>query len=240
MTQAMPKITRRKTLSAEVTQRLREAIESGQLEVGAKLPTEQELSNQMEVSRTVVREAVAALKADGLVKTRQGVGAFVAELSETEHFRVDREKLGSIQNVLDLLELRIGLETDMAGFAAERASEAHVAAIFSALETIDDLLQRGEDSVEADFQFHLAIAKASRNSYFVDFVRFLGTKTVPSRELVTEEDNSAEYVKKINSEHRAIAEAIAAHDVEAARTAARSHLTGSLKRHAEKARSVAH
>lgn len=236
MDSQLPKIARRKSLTSEVTQELRDAIERGRMKPGTKLPTEAALSTQMEVSRTVVREAVAALKADGLVTTRQGVGAFVAEPGETEHFKVDCEKLGSLRNVLNLLELRIAMEADMAAFAAERWEGDEAEAICEYHEKINKLLEEGKDSVDADFQFHLAIARATHNSYFIDFMRFLGTKTVPSRELVIEEEDKPAYVALINAEHRAIAEAIANRDADAARAAARGHLTNSWNRHAEKAR----
>lgn len=230
-----PKPSRRRSLTSEVIDSLRKAIVEGELASGAKLPTEQELAKQMDVSRTVVREAVAALKADGLVKTRQGVGVFVIGQGEVNQFRVDPEKLESIENVLDLLDLRIALETDMAGLAAERRTAGDLERLRACLEKINTLMEQNEDSVDADFEFHLAIAKATQNEYFVSFVRFMGTKTVPARDLLVAPPQGAAYVALINSEHSAIVDAIASQDIERARISARSHLLNSRSRHAAKA-----
>ena len=98
-------------LTEDLVQRLRQQILSGALAPGAKLPTEQQLVASLGVSRTVVREAVAALRADGLVLTRQGVGAFVAEQNNNRPFRIDPDQLDSLQRVLDVMELRIAVET---------------------------------------------------------------------------------------------------------------------------------
>lgn len=230
-----PKLKRRNSLTGEVLNWLRVSIENGTLQPGAKLPTEQDLASQMGVSRTVVREAVAALKADGLVMSRQGVGAFVVEPGEAQHFRVDISKLSSIENVLQLLELRIGMETDMAGLAAERRTQDDLDLIVKCHREIDELMQKGEDSVDADFKFHLSIARATQNEYFIKFIRFLGTKTVPDRDLLVDAEHDAQYVALINAEHLRIVEAIKAQDVEAARKAARLHLLNSHARHVKKA-----
>src|SRR3990170_4806447 len=108
-------------LTAELVQRLTADITSGKLPPGSRLPTEQELIAATGVSRTVVREAVAALRAEGLVVTRQGVGAFVPA-NARRSFRVDFDQLSSLREVLDVMELRTGIETEAAGLAAERAS----------------------------------------------------------------------------------------------------------------------
>src|SRR6202042_2080281 len=98
-----------KSLSSEVIDRLAEQIMSGKLAVGAKLPSEQEMMKGMGVSRTVVREAVAALRARGLVITRQGAGAFVDRDVSRQPYAIDPEGLGSLDSVLDILELRMAV-----------------------------------------------------------------------------------------------------------------------------------
>ena len=104
----------------ELTQRLAAEILSGRLQPGARLPTEQELSLATGVSRTVVREAVAALRADGLVMTRQGLGAFVPADVQRRPFRIDPDGVKSAKDVLQILELRMGVEIEASGLAAER------------------------------------------------------------------------------------------------------------------------
>src|SRR5262245_1188036 len=98
---------------------------SGRLKPGSRLPTEQELIAATGVSRTVVREAVAALRADGLVVTRQGVGAFVAE-TVRRPFRIEFDELRTLREVLEVMELRTGIEIEAAGLAAERATAAQL------------------------------------------------------------------------------------------------------------------
>ena len=110
-----------RNLSGEVVERIAAEIRSGRLEPGARLPTEQELMAAMGVSRTVVREAVSALRAEGLVTTRQGSGAFVAADASRVPFRIDPEGLSSIGDVLDVMELRLAIEVEAAALAAEGA-----------------------------------------------------------------------------------------------------------------------
>src|ERR1700755_641275 len=117
-----------KSLSSEVVDRLAEQIMSGKLPVGAKLPSEQEMMKGMGVSRTVVREAVAALRARGLVVTRQGAGAFVDRAAGRQPYAIDPEGLGSLDSVLDILELRMAVESEAAAIASERATAAQIKA----------------------------------------------------------------------------------------------------------------
>src|SRR5262249_56713966 len=105
--------------AGEVVQRTADAIGGGWLEPGARLPTEQELMAALGVSRTVVREAVAALRADGLVTTRQGSGAFVAADASRVPFRIDPDGLSSIGDVLEVMELRLATEVEAAPPAAQ-------------------------------------------------------------------------------------------------------------------------
>src|SRR6476469_10247926 len=109
-----------RNLMEEVVARIAGEIRSGRLAPGARLPTEQQLMQAMGVSRTVVREAVAALRAEGLVTTRQGSGAFVSADASRVPFRIDPEGLSSIGDVLEVMELRLAIEVEAAALAAER------------------------------------------------------------------------------------------------------------------------
>src|SRR5262250_2589409 len=103
-----------RSLTHELTERLTSEIISGKLPAGSRLPTEQALIAATGVSRTVVREAVAALRAEGLVVTRQGVGAFVPE-NARRPLRIDVDPLSPLRAVLDVMELRTGIEIEAAG-----------------------------------------------------------------------------------------------------------------------------
>lgn len=231
-------IGNRPSLTSELIDWFRGEISSGKLSPGDKLPTEHEIVRKMAVSRTVVREAVSALKADGLVYSRRGVGAFVADPSQIGSFKVENEKLKSLDNVLHLLELRIGIETEMAGLAAARRTEDQVAKMREYLAEIDRLASQHEDSAGADLKLHLAIADATGNPYYLDLFNYLGGKLVPPRSLVVERDSEEHeaYVKLINGEHAALVDSIAAGDPVAAREAAWTHLTNSRNRHEQQFR----
>src|SRR3954468_22194119 len=135
-------------LSRGLFEQLAEQIKSGRLAAGARLPTEEELSRAARVSRPVVREAVAARRAEGLVITRQGIGAFVSAEPQRAPFRIDPEKLHSLDEVLNVMELRLGVEIESAGLAAQRATRAQVRAIDAALEAIEAAAESGKTAVD--------------------------------------------------------------------------------------------
>jgi GntR family transcriptional regulator, transcriptional repressor for pyruvate dehydrogenase complex len=214
--------------------RLAAEIDSGRLAPGARLPTEQELTAAFGVSRTVVREAVAALRAEGLVETRQGVGAFVVRDIQRRPFRIDPEGLRSIGEVVHVMELRTGIEVEAAGIAAERANAAARARIAAALKAIDAALARGQSAIDEDFAFHQAIANATGNVNFTRFLEFLGRFLIPRQSVrfaLKSELEQRSYLERIQAEHRAIADAIGSGDVSAARRAMRRHLLGSRQRY---------
>jgi GntR family transcriptional regulator, transcriptional repressor for pyruvate dehydrogenase complex len=209
-------------------------IRDGRLLPGSRLPTEQELMVTLGVSRTVVREAVSALRAEGLVVTRQGSGAFVAEDTSRVPFRIDPDALGSIADVLNVMELRLAIEVEAAALASERATAMQIGAIMRAHAAIDVAISRGDVAVSEDFLFHRAIAIATANAQFAQFLEFLGRHVIPRqrvRAAIARPKEQREYLTRIQAEHLRIAEAIAARDSVEARRAMRAHLTNSLKRY---------
>lgn len=225
--------------SHEVVERLSAEIAAGKLPRGARLPTEREMVAAFGVSRTVVREAVAALRADGLVVTRQGLGAFVASDVQRQPFRIDPEGLRSIGEVLNILELRMGIEVEAAGLAAERASSGQRRRIGESLAAIDKAIGRGEAAIDEDFAFHLAIAAASGNPRFADFLAFLGRFIIPRQSIRVDAPSRIDrraYLMRIQAEHRAIHAAVRERDPAAARVAMRRHLTNGRERYRRLAR----
>ena len=221
-------------LSRGLFEQLAEQIKSGRLAPGARLPTEHALTRAARVSRTVVREAVAALKADGLVITRQGAGAFVASDRARVPFRIDPDGLSSIADVISVMELRLAVEIEAAALAAERANAQHLRGIEKALADIDRAIRRGEAAISEDFALHRAIAEATANPHYAEFLRFLGRHVIPRqsvRATVTTGDEQTAYLKRIQTEHRQIAAAIRARDSAAARRTMRMHLGNSLMRY---------
>jgi GntR family transcriptional regulator, transcriptional repressor for pyruvate dehydrogenase complex len=222
-------------LTEELIKRLSAEIESGRLSPGDKLPAEHEIMTSAGVSRTVVREAIAALRAQGLVITRQGAGAFVAAASAARPFRIDPEEMESLAEVVRIMELRLSIETEAAGLAAERRTSAQLAEIAKKLKALDRAIRKGENAVEDDFAFHKAILAASDNPYFLRFLEFLGRYIIPRRTVSNGVMGTAEerrtYLERIQAEHVLIHDTIKARDPEAARLAMRRHLGNSLERY---------
>lgn len=221
-----------RNLTLEVVEQIAEEICSGRLAPGTKLPTEHELMEAFGVSRTVVREAVAALRAEGLVVSRQGAGVFVAGESRAA-FRISFEGLSSIEEVLQVMELRLAIEIEAAALAAERATPEGTKAVEEALKAIDASIKRGEHAVGEDFAFHRAIAEASGNPKFSKLLAFLGRHIIPRQSVRTTlgAQEQRRYLQRIQSEHRRIFSAIQSADPHAARRAMRAHLTRSLSRY---------
>lgn len=225
----------RQGLTQRVIAELRRQIESGALKPGDKLPTEQSLIKQFGVSRTVIREAVAGLRADGLLEPRQGVGVFVLEpaVPDTE-LPLLTLPTRKISDIIESLELRTAVEVEAAGLAAARCSPAQEAEIHSRLKDFEARVQAGEPTEAEDFAFHVAVAEAANNQRFKEFLAFLGRRTIPRSQLRQAAGTAIEPLasdETLYQEHCAIFEAILARDPEAAREAMRRHLAGSMARY---------
>ncbi|MFD0669291.1 FadR/GntR family transcriptional regulator [Ramlibacter sp. MAHUQ-53] len=224
---------RPRSLTADLVQALGDRIRDGRLASGAKLPREADLMAEFNVSRTVVREAMSRLQAAGMVETRHGIGTFVMGLGDASTFRILPEQVGTLHDVIAVLELRIAVESESAGLAAQRRSEAELAAMRSALDAFAAAVEEGRDAVGPDFQFHLEIARATQNPRFAELMATLGGTMIPRARLESEQPLTPErrdYLRRVNGEHESIYEAIARQDAEAARAAMRTHLANSRER----------
>lgn len=232
--EALRPVTPPRNLTREVVDRLQAEITGGKLQPGARLPTEQAMMAAMGVSRTVIREAVAALRAEGLVVTRQGVGAFVAADVLQRPFRIDAETMGSLGEIVHVMELRTGVEVEAAGLAAERGTTGEKRKIELALKAIGRSIKRGEQAVDQDFAFHFAIAQATHNPQFVRFLEFLGSFIIPRQSIraaTTDPAGQRAYLENIQGEHDRIFTAIRDGDPAAARIAMHTHLMRSRERY---------
>lgn len=216
-------------------------ILSGEMAPGSRFPPQKEIAEREEVSRTVVREAVARLEARGFAISRQGAGVFVSETARYKAFQVTRDEMSELSDVIALLEMRLAIEAEMAALAAARRTNEDVKQMRQALRHIADVSDDPEAAAAADAAFHLAIGRATRNEYYVRIVEFLGIRLVPPRNLYLR-DRSAEahcdYVEKVRGEHQAILDAIVRMDTDGARDAARHHMRESLGRHSELSHAV--
>ncbi|WP_181703902.1 FadR/GntR family transcriptional regulator [Chthonobacter albigriseus] len=218
----------------KVIEHLKGRIASGALGPGAKLPTEVELIKEFGVSRTVVREAIAVLAGDGLVKARQGAGVFVLDRPRDGFAHLIADLSGRLSAVLNVLEVRMAVEIEAAGLAAQRRSAAQEGEIREAFEGFNRDLEAGVPTGDADFAFHRAIAEATNNPFYVEILDVLGRRTIP-RDLVAmaapDYVLSRPYLETMQAEHAAILDAIAVSDAEGAREAMRRHLAQSQRRY---------
>lgn len=225
--------TKAASLADDLVQRFEQQIERGEMPPGARFPTEKAITESFGVSRTVVREAYSRLAARGLLISRRGSGAYVAEGAQYRAFQVTPDEVSEIDDVLRLLEMRMGFEMEMAGLAAERRTDADLAEMRRALAAMDSSTDV-DGSVAADAAFHAAIARATGNAYFLRFTQFLGVRLVPSRKLYLQGSDPKKHqrhARTINRDHEAIYAAIEGGDANAARRAARQHMQKSVKRY---------
>ena len=218
-------------LSDRLAERLRGHIDSGEWPPGHRLPTEQKLTEQFGVSRTVVREAVSRLKSMGLLTSRQGAGMFVSPRHQARALAFDPTVLHSLEAVLHMVEVRRTLEGEVAGLAAERIDEAGAQAIQQALVELDAAVARGEDGVEQDLLFHRTIAKATQNPHFERLLDFLEQYQREAIKVTrTNESMKADFMRQVKAEHAAIAQAIVKGQPEKARKAATRHMLNAARR----------
>lgn len=222
----------RQRLAQQVIDHLRHEIEIGKLKEGDQLPTEPQLEAQFGVSRTVVREAIADLRSAGFVRPLQGKGVFVSDPKAHHSVKLTPTEINNIPATLELLEFRLATEGEAAAIAAYRRTAEQESAIRMANRRMGQMIDRGQSTVDADFDFHMAIAAATNNRIYVDVFRQFGQRAIPRSQFPTlPEAMDKEYLARVNAEHVAILEAIAEQDPDRARQAMRDHITASQRRY---------
>jgi DNA-binding FadR family transcriptional regulator len=167
------------------------------------------------------------------VQTRHGIGTFVIGLGDAAPFKLAAEQFATLRDVIAVLELRIGIETEAASLAAQRRQAANLRQMRAALDAVAAAVEQGRDAVGPDFQFHLEIARATQNAHFAELMASLGTMIIPRARLdgaqALDEARRA-YLRRVNAEHESIYDAIRNQDGDAARAAMRTHLANSRER----------
>lgn len=217
-----------------VVDALRKRIVAGEFAPGSKLPTEIKLTIHYGVSRTVIREAIAALAADGLVQPRQGAGVYVMPQASSAFSSISGDRSNKISVALNVLEVRMGIEIESAGLAAERHSTSQVAAIQECWNEFGRQMAQGTPTGKTDFAFHRAIAAATNNPFYLEVLDALGSRTIPcdvASPWGTESVLTHEYQVGLHEEHRRILTSISARDGDGAREAMREHLARSQDRY---------
>jgi DNA-binding FadR family transcriptional regulator len=226
-------ITKSTTLVDEVTTRISTDIERGLFAPGARLPTEKEMMLSMGVSRTVVREAIAQLRARGLVNTRQGYGAYVAEDALVRPLHITVPGAGALKDTLHLVELRIAIEVEGAALAAVNATREDLALIDAAQQKVAEAIHDEGFGVAEDFAFHRQIAIATKNPHFPRILDFLGQHMIPRTKVQFSEEARLAYENLILNQHQQIFRCLVRGDEVEARNAVRQHLDGARRRYAE-------
>lgn len=217
------------SLSTRTAGRLRAWIAANGLKSGARLPPEHELMEQLDVSRTVLREAVAGLRAKGELTSRRGSGVFVARMADDGHIRLSEDDTTPTAT-LNLLEVRLALEVEAAGLAARRRSKADLERIEAEFKGMEVANTR-EELVARDFSFHVAIAAATNNPQFIYVIRQVGERAFPrERSWQVPPRNGTRYAEMRMREHEAILRGIADKDAVFARDAMRHHIMASAQR----------
>lgn len=223
------------TLSDQVTEVLRHNVVNGVWGVGDLLPSETALASDFDVSRTVIREAVSRLKAEGMLSSRQGRGAFVASNRPRQGFAIPECDMESQRKLAQILELRMGLEIEAAAIAALRATPEARTEIQRAAEAYDQTNQSDGPAVatgvSADLEFHRAVCVATGNDYYLGLFNYLvaslrETMLAGRLQALKRGGESRDAVQ----EHYDIAASIAEGDAERARQRMRDHLQMSSAR----------
>ncbi|OUS34513.1 GntR family transcriptional regulator [Rhodobacterales bacterium 56_14_T64] len=224
------RVVRDRTLSDRVYENVLSMISGGQFPVGAKLPTEQVLSEQLEVSRPIIRQALKQLREDGVVVSRQGSGSYVQR--RPDEAVLDFAPVGSIADIQRTFEFRAAIEGEAAFLAAERRTSTDLARLKSSLEELDRCVRAGELGVDADEEFHVAVCMAADNQYFLAARSSMKSNILTGMRLtrnlsLTKPQDRLELVQK---EHYAIYDAIVQQDSAAARDAMRVHVENARNR----------
>jgi DNA-binding FadR family transcriptional regulator len=180
-----------------------------------------------------MREALSRLKAQGLVVTRQGLGAFISANRAIHPLRIDAIDSGDVAAVLRIAELRVGIEVEATALAAERRTRDDLRELKAALDEMALALRDGvvEVGAAADFRFHRTIYAAAKNDYFLQFFDFIRQFYRESLELARHHSaQRGAHEKQAHDDHAAVYVAIRDRDVERARTASRALLRNTVAR----------
>lgn len=217
------KVVRTSRLYEQIVQQIEESVLNGSLKPGDQLPAERELAQRLGVSRTAVREAVKALREKGLVEAYSGRGTFITDgTSHAARQSFDLMiKIGQQEGSTHLAELRLILEPGIAALAAERAEEEHLAAMREAVAVMDRAQNDPAAYIEADLDFHLALAEAVANPLILSLIDSIVGLLREQRIKIFNVEGGPQ---RGQVHHKRILEAMEQRNPEAARSAMSAHL----------------
>jgi len=215
-----------KRISDQVFDQLRELIFRGDYQPGQKIMTERELAEALNVSRNSVREAINKLVTLRFLEQRQGQGTFVCPIDEAVQIPLATVMETQDASLIDLLEMRMGIECTAASLAAQRINAGELEAIEEAFGDMQRDIRAGGLGTEGDLAFHMAIAAATKNPLQIYIMKNVSNFLhVGIRENLLHLYQEAENIENILKQHKAILEAIRSRDPEAAYNAMKNHIT---------------
>jgi len=220
---AVYKLVRTSRLYEQIVHQIEESIVKGVLKAGDQLPAERELAQRFGVSRTAVREAVKALREKGLVEAYSGRGTFITD-GTTQAVRQSLDlmaKIGQPEGSTHLAEVRAILEPEIAALAAIRVQESELATMREAVAVMDKSGQDPEAYIEADLDFHLALAEGAGNPLILSLLDSIVGLLREQRLRIFRVSGGPE---RGQIHHKRILEAVERHDSNRAREAMRAHL----------------
>jgi len=217
------KVVQTSRLYEQIVQQIEESVQKGTLKEGDQLPAERELAQQFGVSRTAVREAIKALHEKGLVDAFPGRGTFItAGKSNSMRQSLDLIlKSGDADGATHLVEIREILEPQIAALAAVRADQQHLATLREAVAVMDNARHDVDAYIEADLDFHLALAEAAANPFILSLIDSIVGMLREQRMRIFHVDGGPE---RGQIHHKSILAAMERHDARGAREAMQAHL----------------
>ncbi|WHH57016.1 FadR/GntR family transcriptional regulator [Petroclostridium sp. X23] len=212
---------KKKRVYEDIVQQFLQKIESGELTVGDKIPTELELVEQLGVSRTSIREALRAMELIGIVESKVGGGTYVKHLSMDKAFlNLARVVTKDEKFILDMFDVRILLETYSARLAAKNRTDQHLLALRQSIETLKEDIKNNGFGLAADSLFHKTVAEAADNSALISILTLCSELLSSSIELANAYVNALDIV----SEHEEMYNAIEQRNEKLAEKLMRSHI----------------
>ena len=217
-------------LSRHVYERIFEKIVSGEYPLHARLPSEADLGRRLGASRPVVREALARLRDDGIIASRQGSGSYVQRRPDAAVLRF--VPVASIADIQRCYEFRVGLEGAAAALAAERWERDDLIEIKAALQALEECIRGDRLGAEEDARFHRAVAHATRNAYHASVQGSLEPNIAVGMSLARNLTllRPAARLRVVQDEHLGVVNAIEARDPAGARSAMEAHIRNARRR----------
>jgi GntR family transcriptional repressor for pyruvate dehydrogenase complex len=212
----------RDTLTRQAADTIKQFILYENLEAGAQLPSERELSETLAVSRNIVREALSALVSEGIIIKHAGKGTFVAKFDRNQVATSFSLTVGQNGPSLRALrEARAALEIGAVGLMAQRITDEEIEVLQDILSLYEQKYSKGQSTIKEDIDFHVALLKSTKNEVIMEMAPLV--KEVFRRTLIEDPSVILHNPERIILEHRRIVQALVDRDIVAVRTAMHDH-----------------